>query len=38
VLYVSGEESGAQIALRANRLALDTQGLALQAEIQLEKF
>jgi DNA repair protein RadA/Sms len=36
VLYVSGEESGAQIALRANRLALDTQGLALQAEIQLE--
>jgi len=38
VLYVSGEESGAQIALRANRLALDTQGLALQAEIQLEKI
>lgn len=38
VLYVSGEESGAQIALRANRLVLDTQGLALQAEIQLEKI
>jgi len=38
VLYVSGEESGAQIALRANRLGLDTKGLALQAEIQLEKF
>lgn len=38
VLYVSGEESGAQIALRANRLALDTHGLALQAEIQLEKI
>jgi DNA repair protein RadA/Sms len=38
VLYVSGEESGAQIALRANRLVLDTKGLALQAEIQLEKI
>ena len=38
VLYVSGEESGAQIALRANRLGLDTKGLALQAEIQLEKI
>lgn len=38
VLYVSGEESGAQIALRANRLVLDTHGLALQAEIQLEKI
>lgn len=38
VLYVSGEESGAQIALRAKRLAVDAQHLQLQAEIQLEKI
>ncbi|MFZ4529317.1 MULTISPECIES: DNA repair protein RadA [Undibacterium] len=38
VLYVSGEESGAQIALRAHRLGIETTGLALQAEIQLEKI
>ncbi len=38
VLYVSGEESGAQIALRARRLAVDTKELKLQAEIQLEKI
>jgi len=38
VLYVSGEESGAQIALRARRLALDAKELQLQAEIQLEKI
>ncbi|MCE3264695.1 MAG: repair protein RadA [Pseudoduganella sp.] len=38
VLYVSGEESGAQIALRAKRLALDARELKLQAEIQLEKI
>ncbi len=38
VLYVSGEESGAQIALRANRLGIDARNLALQAEIQLEKI
>ena len=37
VLYVSGEESGAQIALRAKRLGVDGSELALQAEIQLEK-
>ncbi|MBR7745492.1 DNA repair protein RadA [Undibacterium baiyunense] len=37
VLYVSGEESGAQIALRAKRLAVDAKKLSLQAEIQLEK-
>ena len=37
VLYVSGEESGAQIALRAKRLAVDARELKLQAEIQLEK-
>lgn len=38
VLYVSGEESGAQIALRAKRLAVDGKDLKLQAEIQLEKI
>ncbi|AMP14480.1 DNA replication and repair protein RadA [Collimonas sp. PA-H2] len=38
VLYVSGEESGAQIALRAKRLAVDAGDLRLQAEIQLEKI
>ncbi|MCA1323496.1 DNA repair protein RadA [Herbaspirillum sp. alder98] len=37
-LYVSGEESGAQIALRAKRLAVDAGELQLQAEIQLEKI
>ena len=38
VLYVSGEESGAQIAMRAKRLAVETGELKLQAEIQLEKI
>ncbi|WP_293781336.1 DNA repair protein RadA [uncultured Oxalicibacterium sp.] len=38
VLYVSGEESGSQIALRAKRLAVDAHELKLQAEIQLEKI
>ncbi|MFZ6772936.1 DNA repair protein RadA [Undibacterium sp. SXout7W] len=38
VLYVSGEESGAQIALRARRLMIDAKDLRLQAEIQLEKI
>lgn len=38
VLYVSGEESGAQIALRARRLLIDAGSLKLQAEIQLEKI
>jgi DNA repair protein RadA/Sms len=37
-LYVSGEESGAQIALRARRLAVDSSELNFQAEIQLEKI
>jgi len=37
-LYVSGEESGAQIALRARRLAVDAKDLKLQAKIQLEKI
>jgi len=36
-LYVSGEESGAQIALRARRLQVEAKDLKLQAEIQLEK-
>ncbi|MEO6919258.1 MAG: DNA repair protein RadA [Collimonas sp.] len=38
VLYVSGEESGAQIALRAKRLVVDARDLKFQAEIQLEKI
>ncbi|GHU38028.1 DNA repair protein RadA [Betaproteobacteria bacterium] len=38
VLYVSGEESGQQLALRARRLALDTRQLKLLAEINLEKI
>lgn len=38
VLYVSGEESGQQVAMRARRLALDTGKLQLQAEIHLEKI
>jgi len=36
VLYVSGEESGEQIALRARRLALRQSGLCLLAETRLE--
>jgi DNA repair protein RadA/Sms len=38
VLYVSGEESGEQVALRARRLSLDTRKLQLLAEINLEKI
>jgi DNA repair protein RadA/Sms len=37
-LYVSGEESSQQIALRAKRLALDAKNLRLLPEIQLEKI
>jgi DNA repair protein RadA/Sms len=37
-LYVSGEESGSQIALRARRLSVDSSELNFQAEIQLEKI
>ncbi len=37
-LYVSGEESAQQIALRARRLALDARSLKLLPEIQLEKI
>ncbi|MGZ0019240.1 MAG: DNA repair protein RadA [Proteobacteria bacterium SG_bin4] len=38
VLYVSGEESAQQVALRAKRLALDVHSVDLYAEIQLEKI
>jgi DNA repair protein RadA/Sms len=38
VLYVSGEESAQQIALRAKRLALPTQRLDCLAEINLERI
>jgi DNA repair protein RadA/Sms len=38
VLYVSGEESPQQIALRAKRLALEAKSVALLAEINLEKI
>jgi DNA repair protein RadA/Sms len=38
VLYVSGEESTQQIALRARRLMLDAHAMHLLAEIQLEKI
>ena len=37
-LYVSGEESPGQIALRAKRLGLEPQGLRLMSENQLEKI
>jgi DNA repair protein RadA/Sms len=37
-LYISGEESAQQIALRARRLALDAGALNLLAEIQLERI
>ena len=35
-LYVSGEESPTQIALRAQRLQLEPRGLTLMSEIELE--
>lgn len=38
VLYVSGEESAQQVALRAQRLSLDVKTVHLLAEIQLEKI
>jgi len=37
-LYVTGEESGAQVALRARRLGLERSQVQLMAEIQLEKI
>ena len=38
VLYVSGEESAGQIALRAQRLGLEASPMAVLTEIQLEKI
>ena len=38
VLYVSGEESAEQVALRSRRLQLETRGLRLLPEIGLEKI
>jgi len=38
VLYITGEESGAQVALRARRLGLDGQRVRVLAEINLEKI
>ena len=37
VLYVTGEESVEQVALRARRLALDAAGVRIAAETQLER-
>ncbi|MFM2186648.1 MAG: DNA repair protein RadA [Burkholderiaceae bacterium] len=38
VLYVTGEESGAQVALRAQRLGLSGANVQVLAEIQLERI
>ncbi|HWH72968.1 MAG TPA: DNA repair protein RadA [Methylibium sp.] len=38
VLYVTGEESGAQVALRARRLGLTGERVRVLAEIQLERI
>ncbi|KAB2894710.1 MAG: DNA repair protein RadA, partial [Burkholderiaceae bacterium] len=37
-LYVTGEESGAQVALRSRRLGLDQSQVNVLAEIQLERI
>ena len=37
-LYITGEESGAQVALRSRRLGLGDSGVRVLAEIQLEKI
>ncbi|MEG0973478.1 MAG: DNA repair protein RadA [Comamonas sp.] len=37
-LYVTGEESGAQVALRSRRLGLDNSQVNVLSEIQLEKI
>ncbi|MFM2112972.1 MAG: hypothetical protein RLZZ271_1632, partial [Pseudomonadota bacterium] len=37
-LYVSGEESAAQVALRSRRLGMDSPQVRVLAEIQLEKI
>ena len=38
VLYVTGEESGAQVAMRSHRLGLEGKAVRVQAEIQLENI
>ncbi len=38
MLYITGEESGAQVALRARRLGLDGKRVRVLAEISLEKI
>ncbi len=38
VLYVTGEESGAQVAMRAQRLGLSGANVQVMAEIQLERI
>ncbi|MFT4190898.1 MAG: DNA repair protein RadA [Comamonas sp.] len=38
VLYVTGEESGAQVALRSHRLGIEASQVKVQAEIQLERI
>ncbi|HET9978234.1 MAG TPA: DNA repair protein RadA [Burkholderiaceae bacterium] len=38
VLYVTGEESGAQVALRSRRLGLSGERVRVLAEIQLERI
>ncbi|MEJ2804338.1 DNA repair protein RadA [Comamonadaceae bacterium PP-2] len=37
-LYVTGEESGAQVAMRSRRLGIEGSQVKVQAEIQLEKI
>lgn len=37
-LYVTGEESGAQVALRSRRLGLDASQVRVMAEIRLDKI
>jgi DNA repair protein RadA/Sms len=37
-VYVTGEESAEQVALRAQRLQVDTAGVQLAAEVQLERI
>ena len=37
-LYVSGEESASQVALRAQRLGIAPQGMQLMSEIELERI
>ncbi len=38
VLYITGEESGAQVALRSRRLGLGASAVRVLAEIQLERI